>query len=105
MKKYIAFLFWVPKFFGCKVAKVYSGYVDMLRSEPGLGFLGMIIFTIVAFVVTALPALAIFGKGTLSAILSLLPLVGIPLHYFVVQVHRLYSIFNEERQDTFDALK
>lgn len=105
MKKYIAFLLWVPKFFGCKIAKAYSGYVDMLKGEFVLGLLGMVLLTIVSFVTVALTSLAIFGKGTLSAIISLIPLAGLPLHFLVIQVQRLYSIFNEERQQTFNSLK
>lgn len=106
MKKYIAFLLWVPKFFGCKIAKAYSGYVDMLKGgEFVLGLLGMVLLTIISFVTVALTSLAIFGKGTLSAIISLIPLAGLPLHFLVIQVQRLYSIFNEERQQTFNSLK
>lgn len=105
MKKYIAFLFWIPKFFASKVASVYSEYTNTLRAEPVLGLLLMFLLTIVTFVVIALSALAIFGKGTLAAIIGLAPLVGFPLHYGVVQIQRLYSIFDKERQATFNALK
>lgn len=77
----------------------------MLKGEPMLGLLGMVLLTIVSFVIVALTSLAIFGKGTLSAIISLIPLAGLPLHYLVIQVQRLYSIFNEERANTFNSLK
>ena len=105
MKKYIAFLFWIPKFFAAKVASAYSEYTSMLRAEPVLGLLLMFLLTILTFVVIAVSALAIFGRSTLAAIIGISPLVGIPLHYVVVQIQRLYSIFDKERQATFNALK
>lgn len=105
IKKYVAFLVWIPKYFGCKIAKVYSGYVDLLKGEPMLGLLGMVLLTIVSFIIVALLSLAILGKGALSQTLSLILLAGLPLHYLVIQVQRLYSIFNEERANTFNSLK
>lgn len=105
MKKYIAFLFWVPKHFAAKVATVHSEYVDMLRNEPGLGLFLAFVLTMLAVVLTAIMSLAIFGEPTIAAMFTLIPLIVIPLHYAVVQVQRLYSLFNQERQNTFDALK
>lgn len=106
MKKLIAFLVWIPQYFGSKLLNIHKEYLKLLRDEPALGFVLMIFITALFFILSLILTLAIFGVGSaINVAVAAFTLLALPVEYVYVQLAKLYQIFNKERQDTFDALK
>lgn len=105
MNTYIAFLRWIPTKLHKRLAEVRKEYVSSIRGEPGMMLFGVVLLSILAFVLTLMLCFAIFGQSAITMIIPIIVVCWMYLDYCYILINKLFQQFKKERQELFNTLK